>query len=91
METKNISWDSIQSNSIKSAMSAFQPDSDSEDELPPGWIEQTDESSNVSYVKWVVCELNQNSTTIQSPFNLFEANKREEYSRHTQELVKPNV
>lgn len=34
-------------------MSAFQPDSDSEDELPPGWKEQTDETGKVFYIKLV--------------------------------------
>lgn len=32
-------------------MTAFQPDSDSEDELPPGWKEQTDGTGKVSYYK----------------------------------------
>lgn len=29
----------------------MQPDSDSEDELPPGWEERADDDGNVFYIK----------------------------------------
>lgn len=32
-------------------MAAFQPDSDSEDELPPNWEERTEENGRVYYLK----------------------------------------
>lgn len=34
---------------------ALQPDSDSEDELPHGWEERTDEDGRVFFVKYVRC------------------------------------
>jgi hypothetical protein len=34
-------------------MAAIMPDSDSEDELPPGWEERATVDGSVYYVKWV--------------------------------------
>lgn len=34
---------------------ALQPDSDSEDELPHGWEERTDEDGRVFFIKYARC------------------------------------
>lgn len=38
---------------------ALQPDSDSEDELPHGWEERTNEDGKVFFVKCVGCAVSQ--------------------------------
>lgn len=42
---------------------ALQPDSDSEDELPHGWEERTDDDGKVFFVKYA-CDTSTHFTTI---------------------------